>query len=251
MDWVLLSCLFVVGLAAGWMDSIAGGGGLITVPVLLGLGLSPADALGTNKLQAIFGSGSATRQYGRAGFIDYRPATSGVTFTAIGAFAGALAAQSLRTDVLRMIIPYMLITIALYFLFQPRVGEHDARARLKMGTFNFVFGLTLGCYDGFIGPGTGSFWAMAYVLFVGFNLAKATAHTKLMNFTSNAVSLAVFITGGNVHWLPGLAMGVGQFFGAQIGARMVVTRGVKFVRPVFIFTAIAVSIRLIWLRHHP
>jgi uncharacterized protein len=247
----MLPVLFVVGTAAGWLDSIAGGGGLITVPVLLGMGLSPADALGTNKLQAIFGSGSATRQYGHAGFIDYRPATSGVTFTAIGAFGGALLVQWVRQDVLRAIIPYMLIAIALYFLFRPRVGESEARARMKMGTFNFVFGLTLGFYDGFVGPGTGSLWAMAYVLFVGFGLAKATAHTKLMNFTSNAVALAVFMTGGNVHWVPGLVMGAGQFLGAQVGARMVVTRGVKFIRPIFILVAIAISIRLLVVARHP
>ena len=242
--------LFIVGVVAGWIDAIAGGGGLITVPVLMGLGLSPADALGTNKLQAVFGSGGATRQYGRAGLFDYRDATSGVTYTAIGAFAGALAVQHLRADVLRAIIPWLLIGLAFYFLFRPRLGESDARPRLTTGMFNFVFGLVLGFYDGFIGPGTGSFWAMAYVWFLGFNLTRATAYTKLMNFTSNAVALGVFASGGNVQWVTGLVMGAGQFLGAQLGARLVVTRGVKFIRPIFILVALAVSIRLLVINAH-
>ncbi len=239
----MLPLLFVVGGVAGWMDSIAGGGGLITVPVLLNLGLSPAEALGTNKLQAVFGSGSAAWHYHRAGLIGR--AVGGVVFTAIGAALGALAVQLIRADFLAKTIPFLLIAIAVYFLFKPQLGEADVRPRWKAGIFHFVFGLALGFYDGFFGPGTGSFWAMAYVWLLGFNLTKATAHTKLMNFTSNAASLAMFLLGGRAHWAAGLVMGGGQLLGARIGAKMVVARGAKFIRPIFIAVVLAITIRLL------
>jgi len=238
--------LFGVGVAAGWMDSIAGGGGLITLPVLLNLGLPPADAVGTNKLQAVFGSGSAAWHYGRAGLINLREATVGIVFTALGAFAGAVAVQHTRPDLLRTTIPFLLVGIALYFLFRPQLGDADAHPRLASGPFHFVFGLALGFYDGFFGPGTGSFWAMAYVLLLGFNLTKATAHTKVMNFTSNAASLAMFLFGSRAHVLAGLTMGVGQLIGARVGAKMVIRRGAQFIRPVLVVVAIAISARLLW-----
>src|SRR5437867_8271678 len=133
----MLPLLFIVGVAAGWIDSIAGGGGLITVPVLLSLGLSPAEALGTNKLQAVFGSGSATWHYHRAGLIG--KAVAGVVFTALGAALGALAVQHIRADFLQKVIPALLIAIALYFLFRPQLGETDAQPRWKTGVFHFVF----------------------------------------------------------------------------------------------------------------
>ncbi len=239
----MLPLLFVVGGVAGWMDSIAGGGGLITVPVLLNLGLSPAEALGTNKLQAVFGSGSAAWHYHRAGLIGR--AVAGVVFTAIGAMLGALVVQRIRSEFLETIIPFLLMAIAVYFLVKPQLGEADARPRWWAGIFHFVFGVGLGFYDGFFGPGTGSFWAMAYVWLLGFNLTKATAHTKLMNFTSNAASLAMFLLGGKAHWVAGLVMGGGQFLGARFGARMVVARGAKLIRPIFVAVAFALSARLL------
>ncbi|HUK83614.1 MAG TPA: TSUP family transporter [Verrucomicrobiae bacterium] len=245
LSWAL-PLLFLVGVAAGWIDSIAGGGGLITVPVLLQLGLPPADALGTNKLQAVFGSGSATWHYGRAGLIEFRSAATGVVFTAIGAALGAVAVQHLRADFLRVVIPFLLIAIAVYFLIRPQVGDTDAQPRMKRASFYLLFGLALGFYDGFFGPGTGSFWAMAYVLVLGFNLTKATAHTKLMNFTSNAASLAMFLLGGKAHLLAGLTMGAGELLGARLGAKMVIRRGARFIRPIFIAVALAMSVRLLW-----
>jgi uncharacterized membrane protein YfcA len=240
-----LPLLFIVGGVAGWIDSIAGGGGLLTVPVLLNLGLPPADALGTNKLQAVFGSGAATWHYGRAGLIDFRNAVTGVIFTAIGAALGALTVQWFRPDFLRVVIPFLLVAIAVYFLVRPHLGDNAARPRMSSGPFHLLFGLVLGFYDGFFGPGTGSFWAVAYVLLLGLNLTKATAHTKLMNFTSNAASLAIFVLGGKVYWLAGLTMGVGELLGARLGAKMVIRRGARFIRPIFIAVVLAICARLV------
>jgi len=238
--------LFLTGLAAGFVDSIAGGGGLITIPVLLNIGMPPQLALGTNKLQATFGSGSAAWHYGRAGLIDFNACRIGVLFTLIGATGGTLLVSQLPTDLLKQSIPWLLVVIALYFIFQPRLGEADRTARLDARGFHLIFGLGIGFYDGFLGPGTGTFWAMAYLLGLGFNLTRATAHTKVMNFTSNVASLAVFFAGGHCHLGAGLSMGLGQLLGARLGSKAVMRGGAKFIRPIFITVVLAVTARLLW-----
>ena len=236
----------LTGLAAGFVDSIAGGGGLITIPVLLSLGMPPQLALGTNKLQATFGSGSAAWHYGRAGLIDFSACRIGIIFTFIGATGGTLLVSRLPADLLKQTIPWLLVAIALYFIFQPKLGESDRGSRLSSETFHVVFGLVIGFYDGFFGPGTGTFWALAYVLALGFNLTRATAHTKVMNFTSNAASLAVFLVGGHCHLTGGLCMGLGQLLGARLGSKVVIRKGVKLIRPIFITVALAITVRLLW-----
>lgn len=245
--------LFLTGLAAGFVDSIAGGGGLVTLPVLLNLGLPGPLALGTNKLQACFGSGSAMWHYSRAGLVDYQSCKSGILWTFTGAMLGTwiiLHLSASRPELLRQAIPVLLIAIALYLLFQPRLGERDVHSRMRTEPFHFVFGLVLGFYDGFFGPGTGTFWAMAYMLGMGFNLTRATAHTKVMNLTSNLASLAVFAYGGQVHLGAGLCMGAGQLFGARLGSKVVIKKGTRLIRPVFIVVVLAITARLLWLNFH-
>jgi uncharacterized membrane protein YfcA len=242
----LYPLLLLTGLVAGFVDSIAGGGGLITLPVLLNLGMPPQMALGTNKLQATFGSGSATWHYGRAGLIDFRACWLGVGFTLVGAAVGTLLVSHLPAEVLRQTIPWLLLGIAVYFLFQPKLGERDVRGRIGPTLFHVVFGLGIGFYDGFFGPGTGTFWAMAYMLGLGFNLTRATAHTKVMNFTSNVVSLAVFLAGGQVHFMAGICMGAGQLLGARLGSKVVIRRGTRLIRPFFITVVLAITVRLLW-----
>ena len=240
----LAPVLFGTGFVAGFVDSIAGGGGLITVPALLSLGLSPADALGTNKLQSTFGSASATWHYARAGVMNLRECKLGLIFTCIGALAGSLMVQFVSQDFLRRAIPVLLVIIATYTMLRPQFGEKDARPRMKPGWFATTFGSLLGFYDGFFGPGTGSFWAMGCVLLLGQNLLKATGYSKAMNFASNLASLAVFIAGNKVHYGAGLMMGVGQLTGARLGSRTVIKRGVHFIRPVFIGIVLLLTAKL-------
>lgn len=248
-DATILLILFLAGLVAGLIDSIAGGGGLITIPVLLGIGLPPQYALGTNKLQATFGSGSAMLHFARAGTVRLRQCGEGVLFTAIGAGLGAFSVQRLDPGFLRQAIPFLLIAIAIYTLVSPRLGYEDVHPRLRPLPFYLLFGLLIGFYDGFFGPGTGSFWVMALVLGLGYNMTTATGYTKVMNFTSNIVALALFVMGGHVRYAEGLVMGAGQFIGARIGARLVVARGVGFIRPVFILVVLAVTARLIYANY--
>ena len=246
ISWWLYPLFFLTGVAAGFVDSIAGGGGLITLPVLLNSGLAPQEALGTNKLQATFGSGSATWHYGRAGLTTWHECVPGILFTFVGAYAGSKLVLHLDPSFLELTIPWLLFGIALFSVFHPTLGEADVHPRLQRLPFYLLFGLAIGFYDGIFGPGTGSLWAMAFVLGLGFNLARATAHTKVMNFTSNVASLLVFLWGGQIHYGAGLVMGAGQLLGARLGAHAVIRRGVRFVRCVFITVVLAFTVRLLW-----
>jgi len=246
----LLPILFLTGLVAGLVDSIAGGGGLITIPVLLGVGMPPQIALGTNKLQASFGSGSAMLTFVRSGTVRLNDCRIGIAYTAVGAALGTITVQMLDPAILRHVIPWLLVAIVLYTLLTPRLGYEEIHPRMKPSPFYFAAGLVLGFYDGFLGPGTGSFWVMALMLGLGFNMTRATGYTKVMNFTSNVASLALFIFGGSVLWREGLIMGTGQFVGARIGAHMVVRKGTHFIRPVFITMVLAITAKLIWQNLH-
>jgi uncharacterized protein len=245
-EFLILLFLFGAGAVGGFVDSIAGGGGLLTLPVLMGVGLPPAQALGTNKLGSCFGSASATWHYARAGLIDFRSCAWGLFWTFSAAMLGALSVQNLPTTVLRQIMPYLLIAIAIYFLLKPDLGNVEKKSTMSSAAFSIAFGLLLGFYDGFFGPGTGSFWALAYVSILGYGLTKATAHTKAMNFASNFASLLVFIFFGRVHLLYGLSMGVGQLIGARIGSKMVIKKGANMIRPIFITTVILLALKLMF-----
>ena len=241
-----LPLLFLAGLAAGFVDTIAGGGGLITLPVLLSLGLDPAHALGTNKLQSTFGSSSASWHFARAGTVNLKECVRGFAITFVAAMLGAFTVRQLDPSFLNRFIPVLLVALAVYALLKPELGHKDHPPRMSRLKFDVAFGLLIGFYDGFFGPSTGTFWAMAYMLGLGFNLTRATAHTKVMNFTSNVASLAVFLLGGHCQFSAGLSMGLGQLIGARLGSKVVIRKGAKFIRPMFITIALAITARLLW-----
>lgn len=251
-DRILLWPLFLgAGWVAGFVDSIAGGGGLITVPVLLGTGLPPAEALATNKLQSTFGSGSAAWQYRRANLVSWKEAWVGVVATGLGALGGVLAVSRLDPALLRKAIPFFLLIVILLVWRRPQLGSVERTARMAQMPFQLGFGILLGFYDGFFGPGTGTFWMVAIVMLLGFEMLRATAWTKWMNFTSNAVALAAFACTTRFDWGAGLSMGLGQWLGARSGARVAMRGGSKLIRPVFLAVAVAATTRLFydgWLR---
>ncbi|RLM15496.1 hypothetical protein BIY27_05795 [Gibbsiella quercinecans] len=254
MDWLvagpgLLGILFAVALLAGFIDSIAGGGGLLTVPALLAVGVPPAQALATNKLQSVGGSLSASLYFIRRRAVDLHDQKLTIALTLLGSVIGALLVQYMRADLLRQMLPLLIIGIGLYFLFTPRLGESDRQRRLSAVPFGLVAGGCVGFYDGFFGPGAGSFYALAYVTLCGFNLAKSTAHAKVLNFTSNFGGLMLFIIGGKVVWSMGLVMLVGQVLGARLGAHMVLTRGQKLIRPMIVMVSLLMSLKLFYDNH--
>ena len=237
--------MFALALCAGLIDAIAGGGGLITVPALLWAGLPPVAALATNKAQAVWGSFAATAHFVRRGAIDLRRTGFAVVCTFTGAALGASLVQHLGSVLLERLVPVLLIAFALYFLVSPRVSDLDSRQRIRFPVFALTVGFGVGFYDGFFGPGTGTFFAMGYVALLGFGLGRATAHAKLLNFTSNLAALLFFLAGGHVMWSLALIMAVGQLAGGWLGAHLVLRHGARLVRPVLVVASIAVSIKLL------
>jgi len=245
----LYPLLFAGAFAAGWVDSIAGGGGLMTIPLLLWVGLPPQMVLGTNKFQASFGSFTAAYYYVRKGVVPLDDALPGILWTLLGSALGTWTVQQVASSVLNGIIPFLLILIALFMLFRPSLGSHEQTPAFHRASFYFFSGLLLGFYDGFFGPGVGAFWAIAFVIGLGFNLTRSTGYTKVMNFTSNVVSCILFTIGGQVLFTAGVVMAAGQILGARIGSGMVVRRGVRFIRPIFITMVIATTVALLYRRY--
>ncbi|MBU1171774.1 MAG: TSUP family transporter [Proteobacteria bacterium] len=241
--------LFATGLCAGFVDSIAGGGGLIALPVLLSAGLPPQLALGTNKLQGTCGTLTATINYIRKGEVRLKEALYGIGFTFIGAAAGAWAIQQMDGGFLKHLIPILLVLVFIYTVATPKLGFSEKKPTLTTPVFYLVFGLILGFYDGFFGPGTGSFWTAAFLLLLGLNMTKAAGYTRVMNFTSNIVSLTVFIIGGNVWFAAGLCMGAGQIIGARAGSGLAIKKGAAFIRPVFITVVFLTIARLVYVNY--
>ncbi len=240
----VVALLVLAALAAGFIDSIAGGGGLIAVPALLAAGINPVAALATNKVQGSFGTASATYTYWRAGLIDFRQLKAPLVATLVGAAIGAWLLTIADTRWLMVLLPFLLIAISIYFLVAPKATEVDSRARLTPLAYAVVAG-GIGLYDGFFGPGTGSFLALSLVSLMGMGLTKATAHAKALNLMSNIVSVAVFATSGHVLWLLGLAMACGQFVGGRLGSKMAMRFGGNLIRPLLVVVSLGMTAKLL------
>ncbi|SEA98181.1 hypothetical protein SAMN05660964_03028 [Thiothrix caldifontis] len=241
----LLLALFVIAIIAGWVDSIGGGGGLICIPALLWAGFTPLETLATNKLQASFGSSTAAINYTRHGLVDVKGQKLAIALTFLGSVCGTLLVQQLDASLLEKAIPVLLIAFALYFLFSPKISDADKHQVISPPVFALTVGFGAGFYDGFFGPGTGTFFMMGYVALLGYGVPKATGNTKLLNFTSNIASLLFFALSGHIVWLAGLVMGIGQVIGSYIGSHMAVKHGTRLIRPVLVTVSLLVSLKLL------
>ncbi len=237
--------LFTVASIAGFIDAIAGGGGLIVMPILLAVGISPTQVLGTNKLQSMGGAFSASLYFVRRRIVNLKEQRQPILFAFIGSILGAIVIQRVESSFLKMMLPVLIVSVGLYFMLTPTIGKTNGVRRLTMLSFALAMG-GVGFYDGFFGPGTGSFYALGYVLLYGLNLATATAHAKVLNFTSNISALVFFIIGGNVLWDVGSIMLIGQIIGARFGANMVLSKGQQLIRPMIIIMSLIMSSKLMY-----
>ena len=234
------------GFVAGFVDSIAGGGGLITLPVLLAVGLPPHLAIGTNKVQSVMGSGAAAWRYSRNGLVPWRRIWSGVALSLLCSAVGAWAVSRVSPRFLEYVLPGVFAVLWLYVALKRDLGDRPRRGRVAAGAFYPVAGATLGFYDGFLGPGTGAFWTVAQTSLVGMDLKQATAATKPSNFASNLGALAFFLSTGTIVLPVGLAMAAGQIIGATVGSLLVIRHKPRFIRPFFL-TVVALTIaKLVW-----
>lgn len=247
---MLMLLLFLTGLLAGTVDAIAGGGGLISIPLLLSMGLSPQLAFGTNKMQSTIGTLNAVYKFYRKGYINLKPALRGVVFSLIGGLLGSFASQLIHADFLKKIIPILLAVVLLYTIFTPKLGYVDQKPRMREALFFPIFGLLLGFYDGFFGPGVGSFWVIVLTGGLGYNLIKATAETKLFNLSSNIIAFICFAIGGYIDYRIGFCMAAGQLIGGQLGAALAMTKGARFIRPVFLTVVSLTTISLVYKNYN-
>lgn len=243
---MIMLFLFATGLFAGTVDAIAGGGGLISLPVLLSLGIPPHIAFGTNKLQSTIGTLVAARRYHGHGLISLKTGYKGLIFGVLGSVSGSVATQILSTEILLTIIPAFLLMLLVYAIFSPRLGSQDTKPRMSEKWFYPLFGFALGFYDGFFGPGVGSFWVFMLTFLLGYNLIKATAYTKLFNLNSNLISLICFAIGGNIDYRFGLCMAAGQLIGGRLGANLAIKNGSRLIRPIFLCVVGATIATLIY-----
>lgn len=245
-ELLIPAALFFVALVAGVVDAIAGGGGLLTIPALMFAGLPPAMALGTNKLQGTFGAFIAALHFWRAGEIKLHEIKWAALMALVGGALGGLMVSYIEPAFLQKAIPVVLVVVALYVLLSPRISDVDSHARMQLSLYSLTLVPLIGFYDGFLGPGTGSFFAISLVSLVGWNLRRATAHAKLLNFCTNISALAAMIYAGHVVWLLGAVMIAGQLVGSSIGAHMVIKGGTRLIKPMLVSMCLIMSAVLIY-----
>jgi uncharacterized membrane protein YfcA len=248
---LLLLLLFLAAFFAGFVDSIAGGGGLITIPVMLIAGIPPLESVATNKLQGLFGVASSTIAYSRRGHVDLKSQFPMAAMAIVGGIVGALLAYVVPGRFFAAAIPFLLIAIALFFALKPNLNDADSHRRVTPFAFGLTFVPLIGIYDGLFGPGAGSFYMLGFVMLAGFGLLKATAHTKLLNLGSNFGAFLVFAVNGAILWKIGLVMGLGQFLGAQAGSRLAMKNGATVIKPLLIVSCLALAAKLIADPAHP
>lgn len=238
---LLMGAAFV----AGFVDSIAGGGGLITLPALLLAGVPPVTALATNKVQGLFGAGMAAVTYARAGHVNLRRQLRAAALSFAGAVIGALLASSLPTDLIRLGLPVLLIAVAVFFAVKPGLDDIDKQERITPVLFTITFVPLIGFYDGLLGPGAGAFFMIGFVSLAGYGILRATANTKLLNFASNLGGLVGFMLVSPPLWALGLAMGVAQMAGAYLGSTLASRIGAKLIKPVLVIASSALALKLL------
>lgn len=233
--------LIILALAsffAGFVDAIVGGGGLVLVPALFSLfpQATPATLFGTNKGAAVWGTAWATVQYSRRVQMAWRALMPATLAALIGSFGGAWAVTLVDANQLRRALPFILLAVLLYTLVKKDMGRHHAPSLLghKQTLVASGIGLSLGFYDGFFGPGTGSFFVFLFVRLLGFDFLHASASAKLLNSATNVAALALFASKGHVWWHLALVMALANVVGSVIGTRLALKHGAGFVRAIFI-----------------
>lgn len=241
-----LLLLLAAGFVAGFMDAVAGGGGLVTLPILLLAGANPLTALATNKIQGLFGTATAALAYARGGHVNLRDQSGLAAIAFAASIAGALLVSVLPTDWIRLILPILLIGIAVFFATKKGLGDLDRARRTSPALFAATMVPLCGAYDGLLGPGAGSFYMLAFVSLAGYGILKATAHTKLLNFASNAGALLAFAFVATPWWFTGIAMGLAQIAGAHAGAKLAQKKGARLIKPLLVITSVTLGLKLLW-----
>lgn len=244
MEWIIVS---LASLLAGFVDAIVGGGGLVLLPALFATfpTAPPATLMGTNKSAAVWGTGIATWQYSRRVQMRWQAMLPAALAGFVGAFAGAWTVTIISADFLRKLLPLILVLVLIYTLAKKELGRNhaprlDGRAETAAAC---AIGLAIGFYDGFFGPGTGSFFVFLFVRLLGYDFLNASVSAKLLNLATNIAALILFTLKGHVWWHFALPLAVANVLGSVLGAHMALKHGAGFVRGIFIFVVSALILK--------
>ncbi len=239
----ILFLLFLTALVASFLDTLAGGGGLLTIPALILSGIPPLAVLGTNKFQSSMGTATATFMMLKNKKVTWDEVKGLMLFAFIGSAIGASAVQLINPEMLSFVIPVVLLFIAIYFLIAPKPKESDGDPKMSYLKYRNIVVPIIGSYDGFFGPGTGSFFALSGVALRGHGLISATIIAKTMNFATNVAALLVFLTTGRIVWIAGIFMIVGQGIGAWLGSKFLFKIDPSYLRVLIVLMCAAMLIK--------
>ncbi len=246
MTTLTILILASVGFVAGYIDTIAGGGGMLTLPAYLMAGLPPHVALGTNKFSGTLSVGNAARIFIRQKILRPIYWKAALIAAFVGGLLGALLVHFVSGNFLKHILPFIIIFLAIYVAV-PKKYHNVSKVHFHPRHFSSsVMGALLGFYDGFIGPGVGSFWVVILMAIYKIHIVEATGIAKLMNFISSLAALIVFIISGYVHYSIGVIMAIAMMLGAYLGAHSTIRWGSGFIRPLFLIIVVVIAVRLAW-----
>lgn len=235
--------LCIAGFAAAFVDSIAGGGGLISLPAFMAVGIPAHFALGTNKFAATAASCTSSIKYATSGKVNFKLTRYLIPFTIAGAVLGVLAALKVPSESLKPLVLILVLVVGIYSLFSKSIGQENkfqgiSKKNIIMG---MIFVLVIGFYDGFFGPGTGSFLIFGFIGIYGFDFLNAGGNARIINFTSNVTSLVVFALQGKIDYKMGIPVALCMIVGARFGTIFALKKGAKFIKPIFITMSLAVA----------
>ncbi|MBX7143694.1 MAG: TSUP family transporter [Oligoflexia bacterium] len=242
--------LLLTGILAGLIEASAGGSGLVSLPALMLMGYQPIEALATSKFQFSFGAATAIYKFSSAGLIHWRQVAPLLLTATLAGALGAHLLSELDTELIALIVPFLLIAIAIYLARSSHISDVASKPRLSWSRFALLVVPVIAFYDGFFGVGSASLYVAAFVALLGMNARMATANTKLVDFASGIAALLVLALKGHVLLQPGLVLGMGQILGSYFGASLVLRWGARWVRPLVVIVSIGLSIDL-FRRHWP
>jgi len=246
MTSIILAC--VAGFFGAVVDAIVGGGGLITTPALLAIGLPTHLALGTNKFASSMGTLSSSYHFYKSGNMNFKMLKYMLPFSLVGSIMGVLAVLAIQPDFLRVLIIILVVVIGTYTVVKKDLGLIDNYTGItrKKIAFGIFLALILGFYDGFFGPGTGSFLIFGLIHIFGYDFKKASANSKLMNLFSNTTAFILFLINRKIVFAVAIPMSISMIIGARVGARLAISKGATFIKPVFVIVSFALVIKMIF-----
>jgi uncharacterized membrane protein YfcA len=242
VTWIIYPLIFI----AGFVDSIAGGGGLISLTSYAAIGLPAHMALGTNKFSSVFGTFVSMCRFAKNGHIQWHAAAFSVAGALGGSALGARLALSFDERALKVLLVAAVPVVALFLLFKKDFGKQERSVpKRRVAIIAFTVSMAIGAYDGFFGPGAGTFMIMAYTSVLGLGLLKACGNAKLVNFSSNLAAVVTFLIGGNVRFAIGIPCALCGILGGYVGAGLAMKKGVRIVKPFMLFIIAVLLVKIV------